>query len=117
MDKIIIRDLKLRAIIGTFPEERREKQDIIINLEILTDLRAAGKSDELTDTVDYKTMKQNIIAMVEASKFQLIERLAEEIANIVLQDKKVIGTRVIIDKPGALRFASSAAVEIYREQP
>ena len=115
MDKIFIRDLALRAIIGTIPEERRERQDIIINLEISADLQAAGHSDNLLDTIDYKSLKKQIIAMVEESRFQLLERLAEEIAGICLAVPMTQAVRVTIDKPGALRFAKSAAVEIYRQ--
>lgn len=115
MDKILIRDLSLRTIIGVFPEERDEKQDVVINLELHTDLTAAGQSDDLNDTIDYKTLKKRIIAMVDQSRFQLIERLAEEIATICLNDAKVNAVRVVIDKPGALRFARSAAVEIFRQ--
>lgn len=116
MDKILIRDLSLRAIIGTFPEERHDKQDLIFNLELHTDLAAAGASDDLNDTVDYKTLKKRIIAMVESSGFLLLERLAEETAAICLDDKKVKAVKVTVDKPNALRFARSAAVEIFRQQ-
>ncbi len=117
MDKIIIRDLALRAIIGTFPEERREKQDVIFNIELFCDLAPAGKSDRLDDTVDYKTLKKNIIAKVESSDFFLIERLAQSVADICLADKRILKVKVMVDKPAALRFCRSVAVEIEREQP
>ena len=114
MDKIHIRDLALRCIIGLYPEERTNKQDIIINVTMNTDLRAAGKSDQLEDTVDYKTIKLNILDLVENSSFNLIESLAEGIAKICLQDASVQSATVTIDKPGALRFCKSVAVEITR---
>lgn len=114
MDKIIIRDLTLRTIIGTFPEERREKQDVIFNIELICDLAPAGQSDRLNDTVDYKTMKKNIIAMADHSEFMLIERLAQAVADVCLADKKVCKVKVTVDKPGALRFCRSVAVEIER---
>ena len=114
MDKIYIRDLALRCIIGIYPEERREKQDVIINVEMHCDLRAAGKSDDLHDTVDYKSIKKAILKLVESSHFQLIEALAENIAAIALADSKVSEVVVTVDKPGALRFAKSSAVEITR---
>jgi len=117
MDKIMIRDLALRTIIGTLPAERREKQDIVINLELQTDLTAAGRSDDLNDTVDYKALKKRIIGRVESSQFLLLERLAAEIASLCLEEKKIAAVKVTIDKPGALRFARSAAVEIFRQQP
>ncbi len=116
MDKIFIRELALRCIIGIYPEERREKQDIVINVEMHADLRKAGRSDDLIDTVDYKTIKKSILALVERSSFQLIESLAEGIADIALEDGKVQQVVVTIDKPGALRFAKSSAVEITRNK-
>jgi dihydroneopterin aldolase/D-erythro-7,8-dihydroneopterin triphosphate epimerase len=116
MDKIFIRDLALRCIIGIYPEERREKQDVVINVEMHTDLRKAGLSDDLNDTVNYKSIKKAILQLVEASHFQLIESLAEQIAAIALADEKVQQAVVTIDKPGALRFAKSSAVEITRNK-
>jgi D-erythro-7,8-dihydroneopterin triphosphate epimerase len=116
MDRIHIRDLSLRCIIGLYPEERKNKQDVIINVTMETDLRAAGKSDNLNDTVDYKTIKLAILDFVENSSFNLIESLAEGIAAICLKDKRVQSATVTIDKPGALRFCRSVAVEINRSR-
>jgi len=116
MDKIFIRELALRCIIGIYPEERREKQDVVINVEMHADLRKAGRSDDLTDTVDYKAIKKSILKLVEESRFQLIESLAENIADLALVDEKVRQVVVTIDKPGALRFAKSSAVEITRSR-
>jgi dihydroneopterin aldolase/D-erythro-7,8-dihydroneopterin triphosphate epimerase len=116
MDRIFIRDLALRCIIGIFPEERREKQDVIINVEMHCNLSRAGETDDLADTVDYKTIKKAILKLVEASHFQLIESLAEKIAAIALSDEKVQQVIVTIDKPGALRFARASAVEITRKR-
>jgi len=114
MDKIFIRKLALRCIIGIYPEERVEKQDIVINVEMHCDLRKAGRSDDLNDTVDYKSIKKAILALVETSSYLLIESLAESIADIALANDKVEQVVVTIDKPGALRFAKSSAVEITR---
>lgn len=116
MDQIYIRDFALRCIIGLYPEERTNKQDVIINVTMGTDLNAAGKSDDLNDTVDYKTIKLNILSFVENSSFNLIESLAEGIATICLKDAKVQSATVTIDKPGALRFCRSVAVEVTRNR-
>ena len=116
MDKIFIRELAHRCIIGIYPEERREKQDIVINVEMHADLRRAGRSDNLSDTVNYKAIKKSILKLVEESGFQLIEALAEGIADIALANEKVQQVVVTIDKPGALRFAKSSAVEITRSR-
>jgi len=116
MDKIYIRDLALRCIIGVYPEERREKQDLVVNVTMGADLQKAGETDRLRDTVDYKKIKQQIVAFVEESRFELIEAIAEGIADLCLKDKKIRNATVTIDKPGALRFARSAAVEINRRK-
>jgi len=113
-DKIHIRDLQVRCIIGIEPEERREKQDILINLTLYTDCKHAGRSDTISDALDYKKVKKSILKSIENSSFFLIERLAEEIANICLSFEKVIGVTVVVDKPAVLRFARSVAVEITR---
>lgn len=114
MDKIIIRDLRIEAIIGTMPEERTTRQEVVFNLELFADLSDAGKSDDLYDTVDYKAVKQSIIAMVEKSEFFLIEKLAQETADICLANPLVKKVKVCLDKPGALKFTRSVAVEIER---
>jgi len=116
MDKIHIRDLALRCIIGIYPEERTNKQDVVINVTMETDLRKAGQSDDLNDTVDYKAVKLEILSLVEDSEFNLIESLAERIAGICLKADGVESATVTIDKPGALRFCKSVAVEITRSK-
>lgn len=117
LDKIYIRDLQLRCIVGIYPEERTHQQDVIINILLRCDLSKACQSDRIEDTVDYKSVKKRIVAMVEASEFFLIERLAEEIARICLEPPAVALAQVTVDKPGALRFARSVAVEIARTRP
>ena len=114
MDKIHIRDLALRCIIGLYPEERINKQDVIINITMETDLRKAGQSDDLNDTVDYKSVKLAVLDLVEKSEFNLIESLADRIAKICLNADGVECATVTIDKLGALRFCKSVAVEISR---
>lgn len=115
-DHIYIRDLKLRCLIGIYPEERRERQDVVINVVLETDLAPAAASDRIEDAVDYKGIKKQIIALVEGSAFQLIETLADRVAALALADARVRRVTVTVDKPGALRFARSVAVEMSREQ-
>lgn len=114
LDRIYIRDLRLRCIIGIYPDERQHKQDVIINIILRCNVHKACQSDSIEDTVNYKTIKKQIVAMVERSEFYLIERLAEEIAQICLNEPGVELAQVTVDKPGALRFARSVAVEIAR---
>ena len=116
LDQIHIRDLRLRCIVGINPEERDKKQDVEINITLHADLRAAGRTDAIDDTVDYKSIKLKVVEEVEASSFFLVERLAEHVAGICLGDPKVRRVRVLIEKPGALRFARTVGVEIVRDR-
>ena len=116
LDRIHIRDLLLRCIVGINEEERRKKQDVVINITLSADLGPACRSDAIADTVDYKGIKQRVVERVEGSSFFLLERLAEELARTCLEDPGVSAATVTIDKPGALRFARSVAVEITRER-
>jgi FolB domain-containing protein len=116
MDQIEIRDLLVRTIIGTNPEERTQRQDVVINLTMFTDTRRAGQTDNLSDTVNYREVAKQVIALAEQSQFFLVEKLAEEIAALVLEDPRVQGVRVRIEKPGAVRFARSVGVCIERQR-
>jgi dihydroneopterin aldolase/D-erythro-7,8-dihydroneopterin triphosphate epimerase len=116
LDRIHIRDLRLRCIVGVYPEERLQKQDVILDVVLYADLRAAGRTDDLADTVDYKALKKRIVEAVEASSYQLIERLAQAVADLCLEEPRVRRVQVTLDKPGALRFARSVAVQIVRHR-
>lgn len=116
MDRIYIRDLALRCVIGVYPEERREKQDVIINVTLGCDHAQAAVTDRIEHAVDYKAIKKRIIALVESSQFFLLETLAERIANVCLENARVQSATVCVDKPGALRFARSVGVEVTRSR-
>jgi len=117
MDRIHIRELAVRCIIGLHPEERREKQDVIVSLALSTDLGRAGRSDNADDALDYRELKKRVLALVEDSRFHLLEALAEAIAQACLETAGVDEVQVTVDKPGALRFARSVAVELVRRRP
>ncbi|HZQ08262.1 MAG TPA: dihydroneopterin aldolase [Anaerolineae bacterium] len=113
-DRIEIRDLLLRCIIGINEDERKNKQDVLINVVMWADTRAAARSDAIEDAVNYRTVTKQIIAHVEASQYFLVERLAERVAEICLRDARVQQVQVTIEKPTALRFARSVGVTILR---
>jgi len=115
-DLIHIDDLHVRTIIGINPDERVNRQDVFISLTLETDTRKAAESDDIKDAVNYRTLTKDVFEMVEQSEFLLVERMAEEIAKLCLRDQRVGAVRVRVDKPGALRFARSVAVEIERER-
>ncbi|MGO8704994.1 MAG: dihydroneopterin aldolase [Candidatus Brocadiia bacterium] len=116
MDRILIRDLRARCIVGVNEDERREKQDVTVNLTLFADLGPAGRTDRMEDTVDYRAVKKRVLAVIEASQFFLVEALAEAIANVCLDEPKVQKARVRVEKPSALRFARSVGVRITRER-
>lgn len=116
MATIRITDLKLKTIIGTNDWEREEKQEIIINISFDFDARRASRSDDIRDTVDYKALKKKIMVFVESSRDYLLEKLVEDVLDLVMADKKVRAAAVRIDKPNALRFAKSVSVESIRKR-
>jgi D-erythro-7,8-dihydroneopterin triphosphate epimerase len=115
-DRVFIRDLAIRCIVGIDEQERREKQDILVHLTIHTDLRQAGRTDALEDTVDYRAIKKRILRLAEESCFHLIEALAQRIADECLREQRVEQVEVVVEKPGALRFARTAGVTIVRSR-
>jgi FolB domain-containing protein len=116
MDKIHIRDLRVFCIIGTNPHERVEIQEVCINITMECNYADACKSDSIEDTVNYKTLKDELVEFVSASKFFLLEKLAEEIAQRCLARERVNSVKVCVDKPGALTGARSVAIEIERSR-
>ena len=115
-DRILISDLSVRCIIGVNEDERREIQDVLINLAISADLSKACKSDRFEDTVDYRVIKKEIVKMAEDSNYHLVEALAEAIADLCLRYPGVLVVQVRVEKPAALRFARSVGVEITRSR-
>jgi D-erythro-7,8-dihydroneopterin triphosphate epimerase len=113
-DEIFIRDLKFRCTVGVNEEERRVVQDVVANIVLHTDLRKAGRTDDLADTIDYKALKRNILDMAERSQFFLVEALAQSIADVCLKEDRVRRVTVSVEKPTALRFARTVGVKITR---
>ena len=114
-DKVLVRDLLVRGIIGLNEWERKKKQDILVNLELFSDIQAAEASDDVEKTVNYRTITKAVISTIEGSSYFLVEALATEIARLIVVDFGVERVRVRVEKPGAVRFARSVGVEIVRE--
>ena len=113
-DMVLIKDLLLRSIVGVNEEERHKAQDILLNIRLVTDLRPAGASDDIADAVNYRTVTKRVIELVETSRFYTVEKLATEIARLVLDEFAVEEITVAVEKPGALRFARSVGVTLTR---
>jgi len=116
LDQIHIRELRARCIVGINPEERDKQQEVTVHLTLYADLRRAGRSDRIEDTVDYRALKKEVLSAVEGSSYLLLERLTERVAEIALNVRGVERVRVVTEKPGALRFARTVGVEIVRER-
>jgi dihydroneopterin aldolase len=115
-DIVFIEDLRIQTVIGIFDWEREITQTVSLDLEMTFDIRQAGKSDQIEDTLDYKAVAKRLIAFVEASEFQLVEALAEHCARIVLEEFPVERVRLKLSKPGAVRGSSAVGVIIDRSR-
>ena len=116
MDQVIVKDLSVRAVIGVHKWEREKPQEILINLILFADLRKAGKSDDIMDTVNYRTISKKVMTHAENAKRLTVEALAADIAAICLAEPGVLKVRVRVEKPGAVRFSRSVGVEIERSK-
>ncbi len=116
MDKVIIKDLVARGIIGINDWERENPQEILINITVFTDTRRAAETDNIEDCVNYRTLAKKAQAHAETAKRLTVEALANDLAEICLQEKGVQKAIVRVEKPGAVRFAGSVGVEVERSR-
>ena len=114
MDKVLIKNLQVETIIGIFNWEREVRQVVSIDLEMEFDNKVAAKSDDIEDALDYKKIGKRVSSYVERSKHKLVERLAEQIAKIVLKEFPVSNLTLSVTKPGALRGSESVGIKITR---
>lgn len=111
MATIRIKNLLIRTYIGFNPEELVNKQDVLINIEIETDIpEVALKTDEPVDILDYKTVTKRVIELVQQGRFKLLEVLTKKILDLLMEDQKIKRAKVEVDKPHALRFAESVSL-------
>jgi len=114
MDIIYLTDLRIKTVIGVYDWEREIKQEVVIDLEMGADIRKAAASDDLNDTLDYKSVAKRVISFVEESSFELVETLAERVAAIILDEFEVPWVRLKLNKQGAVRGARDVGVIIER---
>jgi len=118
MDIVYIRDLKIQTVIGVLDWEQAIKQAIILELEMASDIRKAAADDDINQALDYDAVAKRIVSFVEASRFQLVETLAEGVAAVVLEEFQVPWMRLRLSKPGAVRGARDVGIVIERgEKP
>jgi FolB domain-containing protein len=116
LDTVRIEQLELDCIIGINPWERLTKQRITIDIEMNADLSAAGESDAIEDTINYRTISKTVTAEIEASSYGLVEALAARVAEICLEDERTQSVEVTVRKPGAVRKASAVGVIVRRSR-
>lgn len=114
MDIVYISDLKVDTVIGIFDWERRIRQTVSLDLEMAADIRGGAATDQIDDALDYKAIGKRVIAFIETSEFQLVETLAEKVAELVLTEFKVPWLKLRLSKPGALRGSRDVGVIIER---
>ena len=114
MDIIYLNDLRIDTVIGIYEWERRTKQTVIFDIELATDIRKAAESDNIDDTLSYKTVAKRLISYVSTSEFELIETLAEQVAGILLDEFKVPWCRLRLNKRGAVRGVRDVGIIIER---
>lgn len=114
LDRIRLEGLSFHCVIGINDWERVAKQVIEIDLTLYADLSPAAKSDDISDTVNYRTISQRVRDFVEGSSFGLVEKLADGVARICLEDERVRRVDVSLRKPGALRLGRSVGLDITR---
>jgi len=116
MDKVIVKDLVARGIIGVNDWERVKPQEILINLELYGDLSKAGQTDEVEDSINYRTIAKQALHIAETSERFTVEALAADIADVCMATEGVFRAVIRVEKPGAVRFADSVGVEIERQK-
>lgn len=116
LDKICIRQLTTECIIGINPQERETAQQVVLSLELYSDLTRPSQTDDIDDTVNYRTLKYKILEHIRQSRYYLLEKLAGSVAEICLAEPQIDAVKVTVDKPGALTHARSVAVELTRER-
>jgi FolB domain-containing protein len=113
--RVFINELVVRGIIGVNDHERERPRDIVINIDLFTDVRRAGATDNIADCVDYQRVVEKVTAHAENARRYTVEALATDIAQIVLDEPGVERVFVRVEKPGAVKCCRSVGVEIERE--
>ena len=114
MDIVYIEDLRIETVIGIYDWEREIKQVVSIDLEMAADNRKAAATERIEDALNYKAVAKRLIQFVGESEFQLVETMAERIAEIVLDEFEVAWLRLKLGKPGAVTGSSEVGVIIER---
>jgi dihydroneopterin aldolase len=116
MDIVFISEIRVETIIGIFDWERSQKQVVTIDLEMATDVARSAASDSIDDALNYKAVSKRVEQFTADSSFQLVETLAERLAEIIRDEFGVPWLRIIVHKPGALSNSRDVGIRIERGQ-
>ncbi|MCX8671195.1 dihydroneopterin aldolase [Gilliamella sp. B2865] len=113
-DRVLIESLTVYTTIGVYDWEKNIKQKLVLDLEMAWDNKPAGKSDNVEFCLDYFVVSQSITSLIEANKFELIETVAERVAQLVIEQFSVQWLKIKVSKPDAIANAGNVAVIIER---
>ncbi|ELV8620921.1 bifunctional dihydroneopterin aldolase/7,8-dihydroneopterin epimerase [Vibrio vulnificus] len=116
LDKVFIEQLEVITTIGVYDWEQQIKQKLVLDIEMAHDNRPAGKSDDVADALDYAQVSEAILNHIESGRFLLVERVAEEVAELIMTQFSVPWIRIRLAKPGAVPQARAVGVVIERGQ-
>lgn len=114
MDKIFITALRAETVIGIYDWEKATRQRVIVDLELDTDIRRAAQTDDIVDTINYKSISKRLVRYIEDSRYELIETLAERLAKLLIDEFGVARVALTLHKPGALSDADDVGMKIVR---
>lgn len=111
---IYIKNLHIETIVGIYEWERTQKQTIRVNLELMSNIKAAANSESISDALNYEEISQCVSEFIIAGEFQLIETMADKTADMILSKFNTTGLRLTISKPGAIHNAEDVGIIIER---
>lgn len=114
MDIVYIRELEVETVIGIYDWEREIRQRVNLDIEMGTDISAAAATEEIDNTLNYKSVSDRLISFISDSEFLLVETMAQEIADILMNEFGVRWLRLRLGKPGAVPAAKDVGVIIER---
>ena len=115
-DTIFLQDLKVEAIVGIWDWERKIRQTVSIDIEMAADVAKAAETDNIEGTLNYKAVAKRVQQFVGDSEYQLVETLAEKIAETILTEFDIAWIQLLVSKPGAIRNAKNVGVVIRRHK-
>ena len=116
MDIVFIKQLQVDTVIGVYDWEKTIQQRLLLDLELVTDIRNAAQQDDIRQTLDYAVIAQRVIALITAQPLELIETVAERVAQLLLNEFATTQVKVSVQKPGALEQAETVGVTIVRSR-